>query len=536
MKKIDKLNKKVEEAINDGRYESAINHLTSLIEIEPLILEYYFKRANVFLRLQRFEEGLKDYAFIVNKDNANIGALTNFGACLFRCNKINEAKEILEYTLEISPDNFDALINLGSVFQAMNKPEECLKIAIKAIQVRPNAAIAYNNLGTALGDLTLNKDSREAFLTANQLDPTYTTTIINLAQLEVKLGNNHKGIELYEKALKLPNITSLEIDLINYYLSYSYLEEGNLKKGWQNFECGFSQLIPLGARRSIRKFKAKKWDGQNIGSSKLMVWREQGLGDELTFSSCFVDLHADKNCVNVIIECEGRLIQIYKRIFPKFIYRVPNIDSEGYTNEDFEYQCAMGSLPKIYRNNIENFNFPPMQFKALESKIIEFKKRLKNFESKMLVGICWRSGLLNVARNNDYTALDDWSILLSVPNIQLVNLQYGDCENELKLFEEKNNISILRWEDIDLKNDLESVIAICSELNCVASVATAVTYLSGFSGAKTYLMTHNGWNLLGSKSKLPWCNAIELLIADFEKPVATCLDVLKLKLLNFTKN
>jgi len=157
-------------------------------------------RGSAYMHLENFELALADYAKVVQANNSHVGALSNFGVALIRCNKIHEASEILEYALELDPNNFDVLINIGTVYQAMGKPEMALKVAFKAIELRPNAYIAYNNLGSALGDLTLNSEALEAYKTANILNPTYIPTIINLAQLEIKNGNNGEGLRLYEEA------------------------------------------------------------------------------------------------------------------------------------------------------------------------------------------------------------------------------------------------------------------------------------------------------------------------------------------------
>ncbi|MEY3265046.1 MAG: hypothetical protein RL717_2523, partial [Pseudomonadota bacterium] len=75
-------------------------------------MSYLMLRGEAHLRIENYEAGLIDYAKIVEADNKNVIALVNFAAALIRCNKQNDAKEILEYTLDLAPDNFDAHINL----------------------------------------------------------------------------------------------------------------------------------------------------------------------------------------------------------------------------------------------------------------------------------------------------------------------------------------------------------------------------------------------------------------------------------------
>ena len=101
-----------------------------------------------------------------------------------------------------------------------------------------------------------------------------------------------------------------------------------------------------------------------------------------------------------------------------------------------------------------------MKFTTLPELKNIFQTRLNPYKNKTLVGLCWRSGLLSIGRNSNYTVLDDWTKLLTRNDLQFVNLQYGDCEKELQVIEGQLGIQVLRWADVDLKDDLESVIAI----------------------------------------------------------------------------
>jgi len=524
MKNLKKLKTKAELAYQQGRYPIALNYLNELLQEFPEDLTYLTRRGECHLRLENYTSGLQDFAKLVQIDNKNLIALGNFGVALIRTGKINEAKDILEYALDIDPNRYDTYINLGTVYQALEKPEKAVQVALKAVEINFKGFLAYNNLGSALSDLGLIKEAREAFITATTLNPNYVTTLINLAQLEVKSGNNIKGIDLYENALQLDNVTPNESDLIKYYLSYSYLYEGNLSKGWDYYDYGFSLLLPPGAKRSNRKFIQPYWQGEDIRDKTLLIWREQGLGDEIEFSSCFQDVIADPNVGQVVVECDSRLISMFKRTYPTIDFRPEGIYLDGNAqSQDFHVHCAVGSLAKIYRRNISSFNDKKSDFVISPDYQSEFNNRLLPYRHKKLVGICWRSGKLQLNRNSNYTVLDDWKNLLSQENLQFVNLQYGECEEELTQIENELGVKILRWSDIDLKNNLDAVVALCSVLDYVITVGTAVTALAGYSGVNTFLMAHKSWIMLGEKDLLPWCQNVKLVIADDGMPVAVCL-------------
>jgi tetratricopeptide (TPR) repeat protein len=511
--------KKIQKAMATANFAVAIESLDSLLKANPNSLDLLMTRGEAYLRSENFEAALIDLAKVVEADNKNIIALVNFSVALIRCNMQNDAKPVLEYVLELDPKNFDAHINLCNIYQSLGKSEECLKLSIRAIEIRPKSVIGYNNLGTAFGDLNMVQEARDAFSIGYAIDPTYIPTVINLAQLEVKLDNHHEATKLYEKMLGLKNISPSELELVKYYLAYCYLNIGNISKGWDNYEYGFGSLLPVAALRSRRKFNQPKWNGEALENKTLLIWREQGLGDEIEFATCLTDVC--EAGVKVILECDHRLVELYKRTFPSFTVRAESIGDDFYPGtQDFDVQCPVGSLPRIYRRDLVSFDRAVKPIKILDNSIEEFKTKLSFFRGKKLVGICWRSGIFSIGRNLNYTALLDWKELLSQQDFQFVNLQYGDCENELIEIEAALGIKILRWPDLDLKNDLENVLALIKNLDAVVTVGTAVSSLAGACDIPTYLLAKSGWMMLGQTDRYPWYSCVTPLLAAKDEHLA----------------
>lgn len=140
------------------------------------------------------------------------------------------------------------------------------------------------------------------------------------------------------------------------------------------------------------------------------------------------------------------------------------------------------------------------------------------------MGICWRSGKLSIERNRHYTGLLDWEEILNIQDIQFVNLQYGECEEELRAVEEALGIQILRWPDLDLKNDLDKVLALIGELDSVVTVGTAVSSLAAAVGTQTLLLTKNTWMMLGQEEHYPWFESVQPFIAAKGAQVASRID------------
>ena len=522
---IKKIITKAENAMLQGKYLDCVSILEKLVTQDSNNVRALMLRSEAFLRLEEYTKALPDLAKVVGIDNKNLGALNNFALALLKCNKYTESRDIFEYVIEIQPKNLDARINLCNVYQALGAPEKALKLAFSAIEIDLTSAPAFNNLGTALGELTMVDEARQAYMTALDLNPAYLPTIINLAEIESKFENYSNAISLYEDALNTQKITVNDKELIKYYLSYPYLSSGRIQEGWTNYEYGLNTLLPKGAMRSKRKFIQKRWSQLGDKKSRILIWTEQGVGDEILFSSCLLDMH-DLG-YNVVLECDNRMINLYKRTYPKFDVRCELFTPEGFhLLNDFDLHCPMGALPGIFRNSIEAF---PNIFKSMlvdEQLSLKAKELLAPLQGKKLLGICWRSGKLSLLRNLHYTSLLDWGPIFSKKDeYYFINLQYGDCERELCEAEQKFGIKIHRWSEIDLKNDMEFVFALISNLNAVVTVGTAVSTMAGSVNVETHIMMKNSWVLLGQKVIYPWFPKIKPYVAEPRSSVSELINI-----------
>ena len=73
----------------------------------------------------------------------------------------------------------------------------------------------------------------------------------------------------------------------------------------------------------------------------------------------------------------------------------------------------------------------------------------------------------------------------------------------------------------DLKNDLETVLALVSELDCVTTVGTAVSTIAAAAGTPTLLLVQRSWDLLGQQNSYPWFESVIPFVVDSNEHVGT---------------
>ena len=275
------------------------------------------------------------------------------------------------------------------------------------------------------------------------------------------------------------------------------------------------------------------WDGKNLNGKTLMIWREQGLGDEILFMSIINDVIKYVGN-NIILETDHRLVNIIQRTFPDILVRKQtfSIHPPLHTvKTDFDFHIPMGELMRFYRSDINQFNQSKPYIKVNDIFKDKFNERLLDYKDKIKIGICWRSGTMDPIRNLDSYSIDKLEVLFNQKEFVFVNLQYDDCEDELLFAEEKFNIKIIRWGDIDLKNDLDDVFALMSELDYVVTVGTAVYEMSGAVGTKTFVpCLKHSWHDLGHNI-YPWFNNVKLFKGD-----NNCVHLMLPEILNEIRN
>ena len=449
---------------------------------------------------------------------------TNLGLCLSRQKRLQDARSVLEYALEINPDYLPAMNNLGEVYQELGEHDLQMKNSLRAVKQHPNSALAFNNLGSAFVELAMFEEAKQAFNTCLLLDPSSFEALFNLAKIASRSGDSQLAFEYLETA-KAKNSAKnrRQSDMLDLQLGIEYLICGRLKEGWALYEKGFSSAIPASlARGPQRQFSVPLWGGQNLlPNERLMIWREQGVGDEIRFAA-LITLLPQSVRNNLVLECDHRLVNLFARSVPEVRVR-----AESESISDFDYHLPIGSLPRLLMNSVDVLRDAPPLLTPDPKDVAEFAGRLAEFRGKKLVGICWRSHKLSATRNKKYTALEDWRGILSIQGAEFVNLQYGECEEEIQQIESELGVRILRWPDLDLMNDFSGTAALIKNLDLVVSISSAVVPLAGAVSAPTLCMTYQNWVLLGEKNIYPWFPSVIPLAVPYSEPIGTALPMVE---------
>ena len=486
-------------------YKDALTCFESVLKKDS---KHYLAQMNKGLchfYLDEFTKAIEVFHQVHTDNPEDLKALYHCGVNFGRIGSFEIALKFLKRYLQKDPEDFYTLMEITSVTTKLEMYEESLMYATKALSIQPMNASSYNNLGVALLGIQKMKEAEQAFLTALALNNNdCVVAMSNIATVADSRGDFSRAVDLYDKLLQKIDHNSYFGQELLYRSSYPYLATGQLKEGWRRYDFGFSPNNNT-SRWPKLKLSIPQWSGEDIVDKKIVVWGEQGIGDEIWFFGWLGEL--SKRCKNISVVCEPRLVTLLQRAF-KHMHVEASVPGSDYSDKflDHDFHIPSGSMMGIFCNDIddlENYNPYIIPDKKLVDNLSNRLKQTAETKGNTIIGICWRSGKVDAQRIQGYLTLFQMSPILKEKGVTFVNLQYGDCEKEIAQVELELGIRIHRWDDIDLKDDQESLAALISCTDMVISAGTAVASLAGALGKETLLFTHYGFPFLGEKN-YPW--------------------------------
>ena len=297
------------------------------------------------------------------------------------------------------------------------------------------------------------------------------------------IGNLESATAVYHKTLEI------EPDDQYAHLNLGMLQllQGDFENGWKQYQYRWKyEKFPS----EYREFPQPSWYGSNLSGKTILVWAEQGIGDEIMFASMLNDL-LQMNA-NIMVECEHRLVSLFQRSFPDIQFSSrKNPPHQQLLNPDIHYQISMGSLGQWLRPTQDSFKRNQTYYlTACPERVSKLRNKYQQLANgKQLVGISWKSTDINRRRaKSKSTLLEYWKLVLSQPDCYFINLQYGDVESELAQFESETSLKIYRDQEIDPLVNLDDFAAQISVLDLVISTSNTTVHMAGALGKRVWTL------------------------------------------------
>lgn len=373
----------------------------------------------------------------------------------------------------------------------------------RALSFDPACVGALNNLGNDFKESRRLEAALSLYGRALRADPKNPSVLANRATLWRMLGQPQAALS---DAAAATSEAAPPADAVFIHAS-SLLTLGRLREGWEMYDR-YWNLIPGGdARRPDlpRLFR----DGP-VSAGRVLVWGDQGVGDEIMFSCLLEELV--QAGFGVMIECDHRLAALFRRSFPRLdVLGRASSSAPPPENADFVAQIPARDLPRWFRPDLESFTRTrsPYLF-ADPDRVASIRRRLAG-PGDRLIGLSWRSVAQATGRDRS-VPLISLATILARNGVKLVSLQYGDTIDERRAAE-RSGAPVYADSQIDTLNDLDGLAALVAAMDLVVSIDNTTVHLAGALGVPvwTLLPVNADWRWLCDQADSPWYPTMKLL-------------------------
>lgn len=282
----------------------------------------------------------------------------------------------------------------------------------------------------------------------------------------------------------------------------------NWKEGWRLYDAviGFD-----GSRRKVQYKDEQTWAGKK--GQRVVVYGEQGLGDEIMFSSMLPELIRDSK--SVVLDCTDRLAGLFQRSFPAAtVYGTRWEKGLGWDREHTEVDASIsiGGLGQHYRTDASMFTGEP--FLVPDPERVDMWKALFARLGKPVIGVGWTGGVAWTGSQFRQWKLDDLLPVFRSVDAVFISLQYKDAGREIAEFRKRHpDVDIRQYPFGTLTQDYDDTAAMVAAMDFVFSMQTAAIHLAGGLGVPCWCFVnkYSAWRYgAHDETQMPWYKSVRL--------------------------
>lgn len=428
--------------------------------------------------------------------------LHDLGRRLLETGRAAEAEKALSEAAALRGGAWDVLCDLGTAQLQQGHSEAAIGSFAAALAVKPDAVIAHHNLGTALADIGAFDDAVRSWRAALRHDPSFRPAVVALANMLCDLGIEEEGRQLFALARALdPND-----ELLDQAIGLVDLRYGKLREGFAAYEARF---LPGRFALPARPFTPPRWQGESLEGKRILVWTEQGLGEEILAASMFADVAAQAG--SLVIECSDRLAPLLERALPQVQVVARRDPPDPAAREAFDYQSPALSLARYLRCDFSEFPRHQGYLNAAPTLSAHLRGRYRALAGgNRIVGISWESAARH--GNRKRIPLEFWRPILDVPGVTFVSLQYGIGPESPHVAAADGKLFIDG--EVDALKSLDAAAAQVAAMDLVITVSNTAAHLAGAQNVPVWTMTPSGpgcfWYWFRDRADSPWYPSMRL--------------------------
>jgi tetratricopeptide (TPR) repeat protein len=468
-KDLNSLIQRISAALNAGRFKEADQLLT---ECEPRLGDrqiFHNMKGAAYAGLLEHDLAVRHFLKSIKINPLDPMPFAGIGNSLAKNLQFEEAGRYYNLALVVDENYFDAIVGMGVVTFQQSDYDACENLFKRALEQKPNHSIVLTNLAN-----------------------TYSAQ-----------GRHEEAIPLWDKALKLNPLNAQA----RMNRGLAGLGMGSFESAWDDYEDRFHEdnFIP-------ERFKnLPKWLGPSQEVQPVLIWVEQGIGDEIMFASMYHELSGLPE--KFAAECNPRLLDTFKESFPH-IFFFPTRSLADHTA--FRYQISIASLGRLLRRSRKSFyeHRPPGGYLKQSSEALahETLTALRKLP-KPWIGVSWESyALTKNFRTRKSIPSAEFAFFTKDFKGSFINLQFYNPHSHEAQAHQFIPENVHTLPNLDLKNDLRGLTSLLRKMDHVITIGNSVAHLCGAFGipATVLLPSVADWRWGFSGEKSVWYESLEL--------------------------
>lgn len=454
--------------------KAALDDFKKASELHPQRFEAFLNLGNLQVAEADFESALRS----LKSANALCPESPETWNSLAHCHQVmgqfSEAENCARQGIARFSNHPQLLATLGNIFEVQEKYDEAIAMyqahMVHVHSLRLNLAQCLAQLGRHVEAL----EQLNSLPKAEWGDEHFYAK----GRIHFAMGNDAEAILNYREAVRLKP----EHAAYHWNLAQALLKSGQFEEGWALHEWRWKRE----SNRPIRfEIAAPNWDGEALNGS-LLLWGEQGIGDQLLFLTMLADVKSRVG--KLMVAVDQRLLGLLRRASPQIEWMALDQTIEQL---EVDAQLPIGSLGQFFR--LKESDFPKKQPESLlpdVDRVAEFKKRIseQNPNSRLVIGVSWVSFRKDQYGPVKSLALEDLQAIFEIPNACVVDLQYGDTAQEINNFEQKTGHRLNRIDGLDLMQDMDGLAALMMACDVIVTVSNTTAHLAGALMRPTHLL------------------------------------------------
>lgn len=411
---------------------------------------------------------------------------------------LTTALQLIELAAWQEPDSPELLCQWGDWLAAAEQPEEAIAAYQAALESQPGCPLAIAAWASVLNE---QGQFAEAIALLDQASEQTTDLWRHRALALQSLGDWPQALTSCDRALQL-DPAAAETQFLRSKLR---LGLGDWSQGWLEYESrllGFPEL-----RDRLPSFGRPLWQGEDLTDKTLLIWGEQGYGDQIQFVRYLHVLRDRWPQVSLLLLVSEPLVALFQQLTIADLRVASQFSFDDETSYDLHLPLL--SLPE--RLGATEQTIPLAQGylpRSLQSDV-----RLLANPHQLQIGFVWQAGMTS-DRRYQWRQADK-----SVPLDHFLELQSRSDRSQLWSFQVGEASQLLLQEPrlaaCDLSEQLQSfadTAAGLSAIDLLITVDTAIAHLAGALGVPVWVLLPRvadwRWGQVGTTT--PWYDSMRL--------------------------